>query len=426
MPDLTRSTGPESAGFWTYSDTVARGLYDRPVGGLWGKYDNVRTYWEDRITRLTMGPFVAESDRRARAQGRKVRILDLGCGAGQAYGLLTQIDERGLNVDEAPRFVLPDDRIGLYLGVDLSLAMVEQGRRNYAELGTARFEQADLRDGLAAVVSEPPFDIYASSYGSLSHLDAPELVHCLRDVIRHAAPGAVVVLDLVGRYSPEWPGYWRATADADKVHPYSMSYLYEDGQNGEVERFPLRFWTGEEIRDLCVQLAAGTGAAIELVAIVDRSVFVGRHVDTREYGCGLPPLRSLVNRLYEQNVRTSLEELRVDHRLPSPNETVERFFGTLTESWNRVIDFTIARLSRGHLDPAALDGWRSFPPALQEALMTMDRVVGSASVIDVGDTRANVVEPQLAYVLQRLENTLQEGLGCGHGLLAVLRVGPPG
>jgi hypothetical protein len=304
--------------------------------------------------------------------------------------------------------------------------MVEQGRRNYAEVAAARFEQADLRDGLAAVASEPPFDVYVSSYGSLSHLDASDLAHCLTDVLRHAPSGAVVVLDLVGRYSPEWPSYWHAATDADKVRPYSMSYLYEDGQNGDVERFPLRFWTGEEIRDLCAQLVGETGIAIEPMAIVDRSIFVGRHIDTREYGCRLPPLRSLVNRLYEQNVRTRLDELRVDHRLASPNETVERFFLTLTESWNRVLDFTLARLSCGHLDPVALDGWRSFPPALQEALMTTDRVVESASVIDVGDTRANVVEPQLAYVLQRLEYTLQEGLGCGHGLLAVLRIGPKG
>ena len=76
------------------------------------------------------------------------------------------------------------------------------------------------------------------------------------------------------------------------------------------------------------------------------------------------------------------------------------------------------------LDPAGIEGWESFPAPLQDALRTMDRVVASASAIDVGDTRANVVEPQLAYVLQRLEHTLQKGRGCGHGLLAVLRVGP--
>jgi SAM-dependent methyltransferase len=424
MPELTKSPAADTEAFWTYSDTVARGLYDRPVGGLRGKYDNVRTYWEDRITRLTMGPFVAECAGRARLQGRKVRILDLGSGAGQAYGLLTHIDERGLNVDDAPRFVLPDHEIDLYLGVDLSMAMVEQGRRNYADVASVRFEQADLRDGLAAVASEPPFDIYVSSYGSLSHLDASGLARCLTDVLRHAPSGAVVVLDLVGRYSPEWPGYWQAATDADHVRPYSMSYLYEEGQHDEVERFPLRFWTGEEIRDLCVQLTGGTGITVEPVAIVDRSIFVGRHLDTQEYGCRLPPLRRLVNRLYEQNVRTRLEDLHVDHRFVSADETVERFFLTLAQSWNRVLAFTRARLSGLPLDPVTLDGWRSFPRALQEALVTMDRVVAGASVIDVGDTRANLIEPQLAYVLQRLEDTLQEGLGCGHGLLAVLRIGP--
>ena len=414
-------------GLQTYSDAVARGLYDRPAGGLWGKYDNVRVSWEDRITRLTLRPFVREAERAAEAQERKVCVVDLGCGAGQGYELLTRIEESGLNVDDAPRFVLPAERVGLYLGIDLSPAMVEQGSRNYADVDSVRFEQGDLRDGLAAVASEAPFDIYISSYASLSHLDGPGLASCLRDIVQHAAPGAVVILDLVGRYSPEWPGFWSATTESAKVRPYSMSYLYAESerQNWDVERFPLRFWTGEEIRDLCAQLAAGMGVAVAPVAIVDRSVFVGRHVDTSEYGCRLPPLRSLMNQLYEQNVRTPLDQLRVDHRLTSSNQAVDRFFSTLTESWNCVIDFTLKRLTHGRVDLVALDDWGQFTPELRLALMTMDRVVESASAIDVGDTRADIVEPQLAHVLQRLEHTLQEGLGCGHGLLAVLRIGSP-
>jgi SAM-dependent methyltransferase len=353
-----------------------------------------------------------------------VRILDLGCGAGQAYGLLTRIDQQGLNVDDAARFVLPDERIGLYLGLDLSQAMVDRGRRNYAALDHVRFEHADLRDGLAAVATEPPFDIYASSYGSLSHLDTAGLANCLRDVVRHAAPGAIVVLDLMGRYSPEWPGYWSAATDAEKVRPYSMSYLYADRDDTGIERFPIRFWTGAEISALCAGLAIDTGVAVEPLELVDRSVFVGRHVDTREYGCRLPPLRGLVNRLYERTIRTPIEELHVDWCPAPPDAAAAGFFRTLTESWNQVIDFTLARMSR-RIDPGTLPGWPSFTPALKAALATMDQVVGSAGTIDVGDTRADVVEPQLAYVLQRLELTLQGGLGCGHGLLAVLRVGAP-
>ena len=417
-----------TTGMRTYSDTVARGLYDRSIGGLRGKHDNVRIHWEDRITRLTVGPFASEADRIARSQGRKVRVLDLGCGAGQGYELLTRIDEQGLNVEDAPRFVLPADRIGLFLGVDLSQAMVEQGRRNYAEHPGVRFEQADLREGLAAVAAEPAFDIYTSSYGSLSHLDGAGLVYCLRDVVRHARPGAVAILDLVGRYSPEWPGYWQTTSDSRKMHPYSMSYLYEraERESRDAERFPLRFWTGEEIRDLCAELSAAAGVIVEPTAILDRSIFVGRHVDTREFGCRLPRLRSLVNHLYEHGLRTPLEDLRVEHRLASSNDAVAGFFRTLTDSWNRIIDFTIERLAGGRTDLASLWGWDDFPRALQHALMTMDRVVESASAIDVGDTRANIIEPQLAYVLQRLESSMQTGLGCGHGLMAVLRINPEG
>ena len=34
----------------TYRTTVNGGYYDKYVGGLFGKHDNVRTYCEDQIT----------------------------------------------------------------------------------------------------------------------------------------------------------------------------------------------------------------------------------------------------------------------------------------------------------------------------------------------------------------------------------------
>jgi SAM-dependent methyltransferase len=426
MEDRTVAFARDVPGHRTYADTVARGLYGRQTGGLRGKYDNVRTYWEDRLTRMTIAPFVTARDRHAMREGRKVRVVDLGCGAGQGYELLTRIDQEGLTLGDAMRFVLPPSRVGLYCGIDLSPAMVEQGRANYGSIGGVHFMQGDLRDGLRPVVAEPPFDIYFSSYGSLSHLEAPDLRRCLVDVVEHAGPGSIVVLDLIGRYSPEWPGYWHAATEDEKVRPYSMSYLFSEveRESGDVETFPLRFWTGDEIVQLCHELSPLTAVSVTPVAIVDRSVFVGRHLDTREYGTSLPPLRSLVNRLYEQNVRTRLEDLRVLEPQPlSHNTDVDRFLATLSACWNRVIDFTLERLRGRRISLVTLDGWRDFPPPLQVALMTMDRVVDSVSWIDVGDSRANIIEPQLAYVLQRLEHSLQRGLGCGHALLVVLSVG---
>jgi len=40
----------------------------------------------------------------------------------------------------------------------------------------------------------------------------------------------------------------------------------------------------------------------------------------------------------------------------------------------------------------------------------------------MGDVRANIIEPHLGYALRELEMSLQRGMGCGHGLVAILEV----
>ena len=108
-----------------YATSVADGHYGRSVGGLSGKYDNVRTCWEDHLTRLAMRSAVKSRVQHATSRARGVRVLDLGCGAGQGYELITHIDQEGLNLDDAPRYVLPATGIDLYLGLDLSDAGVD-------------------------------------------------------------------------------------------------------------------------------------------------------------------------------------------------------------------------------------------------------------------------------------------------------------
>lgn len=410
------------SGTWTYTETVARGLYEKNHGGLFGKHDNVRTYWEDELTRITLRPFIRERVVASAAAGRRLRIVDLGCGAGQGYELLTKIRQTDLSLEEAQRHVLTPEQIELYLGLDLSEGMIEQGRQNYHQVPHVRFQQADLREGLSDAARERPFDVYFSSYGSLSHLSTEGLRTCLRGIARHAAPGALVVLDVMGRFSPEWPEYWHI--EGDKVRPYSMSYLFSERErkSRDIERFPLRFWTGEEIRELCAEISADTAVGLEVLEIVDRSMFVGRHVDTREYGTCLPPLRALVNRLYEHNVRTPLDRLLVDYQPVLGADALNDFFVRVSRCWNTVIDFARTRLSGLRIDLVEMPGWRDFPPALQMALVTLDRIVDSVAWIDVGDVRADIIEPQLAYVLRRMQYRLQQGRGCGHGMVAALRV----
>lgn len=427
MKSTSQVEGPSNgSGERTYADTVARGFYGVNAGGLSGKYDNVRAFWEDEITRTTMRPFVRDRVRACSRAGRGMRIVDLGCGAGQGFELLTRIDEEGRELNDHHVYVLPADRVDLYLGIDLSRAMVERGRKNHQLYPSVRFDVTDLREGLGVAGMEKPFDLYYSSYGALSHLDAAALHRCIAAVARHAESGAIMVLDLLGRHSPEWPAYWGARSDSDKTRPYSMSYLYSEAErrSGRFERFPIRFWTGDEVRELCAQVSSSCGVPVEVAELVDRSIFVGRHTDTREFGTWLPPLRSLVNRLYEQNVRTRLELLHVAPEHVAGAEELNEFFDGLAHCWNTVVEFTIDRLHGRRMNVLSVDGWRTFPPALQMALVTIDRIIDSVAWMDVGDVRANVIEPQLAHVLRRMQHQLQEGRGCGHGLLAVLRVGP--
>jgi SAM-dependent methyltransferase len=416
---------PSAGGTWTYSETVARGMYETHQGGLFGKHDNVRTYWEDELTRIALRPYVRERVVACSSAGRRVRILDLGCGSGQGYELLTRIRQTDLSLEEAQRYVLTPDQIELYLGLDLSDGMIDQGRNNYHHVNHASFQQADLREGLGSIGRERPFDVYFSSYGSLSHLGANELRTCLRGIARHAIPGALVVLDLLGRFSPEWPIYWSAREETDKVRPYSMSYLFSPRERSgrRIEQFPLRFWTGDEVRLLCSEISRDSAVPLEVLELFDRSIFVGRHVDTAEYETCLPPLRGLVNHLYEHNVRTHLDRLLVEYRVRRGSDALNAFFMNLAHCWNTVIEFAQARLSGARIDLTEIRGWREFPGPLQMALVTLDRIVDSVAWIDVGDVRANIIEPQLAYVLRRMQYRLQEGRGCGHGLVAVLRVG---
>lgn len=413
------------SGSWTYAETVARGHYDTNLGGLHGKHDNVRTYWEDELTRLTLRSFVRERVVACAAANRGVRVVDLGCGSGEGYQLLTRIRQHDLNLEEAQRYVLNPHQIDLYLGLDLSESMLQRGRRNYRGIPNVNFAHVDLREGLGEAGREAPFDIYFSSYGSLSHLSSDELETCLRAVAHHAAPGALIVLDLVGRHSPEWPEYWSANDELAKVRPYSMSYLFSEHEreSGTIERFPLRFWTGSEVRQLCRAISADSGVTLEPLELLDRSIFVGRHVDTAEYGTFLPPLRKLVNRLFEHNVRTPLDRLMIAYRPVSGVGELNDYFAGLASCWNTAVEFARARLAGTRVDLVEMNGWREFPAPLQMALVTLDRIVDSVAWIDVGDVRANIVEPQLAYVLRRMQHRLQDGRGSGHGLVAVLRVG---
>ncbi|MBS0663230.1 MAG: class I SAM-dependent methyltransferase [Verrucomicrobia bacterium] len=403
-----------------YRRAVAAGGYDLYSPTRAGKHDAVRIFWEDQIRRRFLRPHLLPWAGRT---GRPLRVLDLGCGSGQGFSLLSQIEREPRSLLLHEEWVIGPGEIE-YTGVDLSEAMVAKGRENFAGYDNVFFFQADLNEGLGALNRESPFEIYFSSYGSFSHLSRVKLTRLLAEISRHAQPGALVVLDLNGRYSIEWPEYWTARTEAEKVRDYTMNYLYlgDPEAMAEADHFPLRFWTGAEVRQLAVRASQLSGVGLTLVDQMDVSVLVGRHVDTAQYHPALPPLRSRVNSLHQDFVRTDLDQLLVPPELAGQHPLVSPGLAQLIRSWNTLVGFTRRRLERP-VRFTDLADWTHYPPGLQFAIMGMDRLIADASWIQNGDARANLVEPQLAYLLRSLEIGLQQGIGCGHGHLALFRVG---
>ncbi|KZL50657.1 MULTISPECIES: class I SAM-dependent methyltransferase [Cyanophyceae] len=414
----------QSVGEQTYSQAVKEGKYDLYVGNLFGKYDNVRTYWEDQLTRIAFRPFLLDLVERRRKENRGVRILDLGCGSGQGYEILVKIDSRDLDLGLQHERVLPEDSIDLYYGVDISQPMVDKGEVLFADKPNVKFAQLDLREGLGRIkTAEKPFDIYFSSYAALSHLSKKQLRDLLQDISQHGTKQSLVVLDLVGRYSIEWPQFWSANSEDEKVRDYTMSYLYSEPvrESLDIEKFPLRFWTGNEVKELAQGLTAETGVGLEVLKLMDRSILVGRHTDTREYNQQIKPIRRLSNCLHEDYFRTDLQTLMLDERMVPNHPEVSPFLHSLIKAWNILVDYTQKRL-RNEIQLTDLRDWDEFPKPLHFALMTMDRVIADVGWMWYGDPRANIIEPQLGYALRTLEYEMQTGMGCGHGLLAILQL----
>lgn len=130
-----------------------------------------------------------------------------------------------------------------------------------------------------------------------------------------------------------------------------------------------------------------------------------------------------MNSLHEFDRRTDLESLLFDYA-PKPGfPEVNRFFEFFQMAWNTVTHAAIDALERW--DDVA---WLrepppdTYPPAVQDSIRTIRNVIRNIKWFRMGDPRANVVEPQLGYILRNLEMDLQRGWGTSHGLLAVYEI----
>jgi SAM-dependent methyltransferase len=197
------------------------------------EHDLVRTAFE-------VPPFLAL----ARRLGRGRAILHLGCGDGLAPEL------RAI--------------AGRFVGIDLDPP------------AGGEFVRHDLREGLGPV-GRPAFDLYLGVFGIASHLAPAELDRLLREIARHARPGALVALEALGLQSLEWPRLWDLPTGAARTIPYRVG--------ADVCVHP---WAPRELR------ARFAAAGIRPLVTRDRTLQAGPKLGELRYWPGLPPLRPLL------------------------------------------------------------------------------------------------------------------------------------
>jgi len=286
-----------------------------------------------------------------------------------------------------------------------------------------------MSDGLPDIVKdEEPFDIYFTSYGTLSHFDNHQTAKLIADIGRHAPDGALFVGDWLGRYTYEWQDLWHHPANEEYFMDYRISYIYpeEERANAKVAVFPLRLATQDEVMAIIAEAEKSCGITITPLGFFDRSVLIGRHMDTGDYNENCPKMREAVNSLFESYLRTDLESLLVDFVPRRGFDHLNNFFEMFFMSCNALVQGTISLLSEYDLEAGTLrkdpEVLPFYPDPLKEALHSMRRVIEGVGWLKWGDARANVIEPQLGYSLRKLEMDLQPGKGMGHGLVGIFKI----
>ena len=406
-----------------YDEALGSGQYEK-VTGLSGKYDNVRRLWEDEVVRLFLQPYLTKLVDEKKQMGKGLRILDFGCGSGDGYELLMSVKRDDSQAADHANVAVQPSAVELYKGVDLNTGLIAQARSIYGKNSNMTFVESNFND--LDVSSDEPYDLYTASYGTVSHNNKKQNTQLLAKLAKHARNGSVIVCDWLGRYSYEWQTLWQTDLIKDQWMDYVISYIYpeEERKCRELSVLPLTLLSREEVAGIVDGAMQQSGVRIEMSQLFDRSVLVGRHIDTRDYNPHALPLRERVNSLFEPNVRTDLNSLLIDYVPSDGFAAANGFYSLFHSSWNSLVGQVITLLQEhdnGKSDVPLRIG-DDAPLALRSAMVGMHELVSSAKWEGMGDVRANIIEPSLGYALRGLEMGTQQGIGCGHGLVAILEV----
>jgi SAM-dependent methyltransferase len=411
-----------------YTQAATTGKYDK-ASGLLGKYDNVRRFWEDQLTGLFLRPALNDLVARKTNELQRIRILDLGCGNGDGYDLIMDVNTKDPGLYEYITAAITPDSLQAYLGADINEELLAQAQACYSTNPKISFQREDLSNGLPeGITRHKPFDLYFSSYGTWSHFNDDQAIKLIADIARHAPDRALLVGDWLGRWSYEWQDLWDAPLDEEYFMDYRISYIYPEEKRDKVDvaSFPLRLMCQDEIQGIIDRAEKAAGCRIRPVKYFDRSILVGRHLETGDYNSNCPKLRYSINSLFEGYARTDLENLIVDYVPRQGFDFLNNFFESFFMASNALVQHTIELLAgydpekgKSEANPQIL---HFYPEPLKEVMHSMRRVIQGVGWLPWGDVRANVIETHLGYSLRKLEMELQPGTGMGHGLCGIFEI----
>jgi SAM-dependent methyltransferase len=414
-----------------YSEAVQSGLYAKR-SGLTGKYDNVRRYWEDEITRIRLRPHLNKLIERSRGMMRRLRILDLGCGSADGYELLAGVRHRDADLHQSEVDLLTDDILGVYCGVDLNEDLLDQARSIYGENPKMIFRQGSFTEGLPASVEGKPYDLYFTSFGTMSHHNEDDTaVKLLADIAGRVEDYCIVVCDWLGRYSYEWQELWTNDHASLLNMDYVVSYIYDpetrEQLRDQLQHLTLRLMSRTEAESIVERASEAAGVKIKPLQFFDRSVFTGRHMDTGEYNPHAQPLRAAVNSLHEPNLRTDMDSLIINYVPMSGFDFLNDYFEHLQMNWNTLVHYVSELLTAYDEESRSFTGPvspipDSYPAPLREMMQRMRIVIEGTGWLHYGLPRENIIEPQLGYSLRHLVSGIQQGIGCGHGLVGIFEI----
>jgi SAM-dependent methyltransferase len=294
--------------------------------------DWVKRTWEEPAFRRHLDTAL----RQARAHGlaTELDVLDVGCGTGVALDLLLT----------TPALTDGTVTLGRATGVDLDDGLLEIARARFAADARFRFTTGDLM----APPPTGPHDLVLSSGVPFSHLEPDELERSLARLMTRTRassdePGAaLLVVDVLGRYSLEWTSRW-----AETRWDYRMSFFATDT---DVPATPMTTWSGEDLTASIERSCEASGTALLDLVLVDRSLAVGRHTMTGEYTPDLPRLRDLVDELAEDDADGAGPDpaaLRLTIDLPEAPPEVLAHHAAFADAWNSTLDTASAEGTAG-------------------------------------------------------------------------------